>query len=386
MSRPTVLQIVPELHTGGAERTAVDVAARLVDEGWRAIVLSDGGQLVDELKATGAEHVDFPARTKNPWRMRRNASAIAAMVREEGVDLIHARSRAPAWSALWAARRTGRPFVTTYHGAYNQKSWLKGAYNSVMARGDVVIANSGYTADLIRARHPFAEGRIVTIHRGTDLAAFADPGIPERAMALRRQWGVPDGARVILQLARLTGWKGQAVVIDALARLASPPDCVAVLAGDAQGREDYVAGLRARVAELGLEGRVVLPGHCRDVPAAMEAADVVVVASIEPEAFGRAAVEAQAAGRPVIVSELGAVGETVATPPAVGDGDRTGWKVPPGDPAALARALASALELDVDARAALASRARAHVRTAFSLEAMTDRTMAVYRDLLERRS
>ncbi|MGX1306943.1 glycosyltransferase involved in cell wall biosynthesis [Amorphus suaedae] len=385
MSRPTVLQIVPELHTGGAERTAVDVAARLVDEGWRAIVLSDGGQLVDELKATGAEHVAFPARTKNPWRMRRNAAAIAAMVREEGVDIIHARSRAPAWSALWAARRTGRPFVTTYHGAYNQKSWLKGAYNSVMARGDVVIANSGYTADLIRTRHPFAEGRIVTIHRGTDLAAFADPGLPERAAALRRQWGVPEGARIILQLARLTGWKGQAVVIGALAQLASRPDCVAVLAGDAQGREDYVAGLRARVAELGLEGRVVLPGHCSDVPAAMEAADVVVVASIEPEAFGRAAVEAQAAGRPVIVSELGAVGETVATPPAVGEAERTGWKVPPGDAAALAKALASALDLDADARAALADRARAHVRGAFSLEAMTDRTMAVYRELLGRR-
>lgn len=385
MSRPTVLQIVPELHTGGAERTAVDVAARLVNEGWRAIVLSDGGQLVGELRDTGAEHVAFPARTKNPWRMWRNAAAIAAMVRAEGVDIIHARSRAPAWSALWAARRTGRPFVTTYHGAYNQKSWLKGAYNSVMARGDVVIANSGYTADLVRTRHPFAAERIVTIHRGTDLAAFDDPAIPDRAAALRRQWGVPEGARVILQLARLTGWKGQSVVIDALAGLGAGSGCVAVLAGDAQGRDDYVASLRARIAGLGLEGRVILPGHCGDVPAAMAAADVVVVASIEPEAFGRAAVEAQAAGRPVIVSELGAVGETVATPPAVAEAERTGWKVPPGDPAALARALGSALDLDADARAALAARARAHVRAAFSLEAMTDRTMAVYRDLLGRR-
>lgn len=384
MSRPTVLQIVPELHTGGAERTAVDVAARLVDEGWRAIVLSDGGRLVDELTATGAEHVDFPARSKNPLKLRANATAIARMVRNEGVDIIHARSRAPAWSAYWAARRTGVPFVTTYHGAYNQKSWLKGTYNSVMARGDVVIANSGYTADLIRTRHPFADGRIVTIHRGTDLAAFADPGIPERAAALRRQWGVADGARVILQLARLTGWKGQAVVIDALAQLHGHTDCVAVLAGDAQGREDYLASLRARIAEKGLEGRVFLPGHCADVPAAMMAADIVVVASVEPEAFGRAAVEGQAAGRPVIVSELGAVGETVATPPTVRDGERTGWKVPPGDPAALAKALATALDLDHEQRAALGDRTRAHVRSAFSLEAMTGRTMDVYRGLLGR--
>lgn len=382
LSRPTVLQIVPELHTGGAERTAVDVAARLVDEGWRAIVLSEGGRLVDELKATGAEHRDFPARTKNPAKLWANARALAEIVRDEDVDILHARSRAPAWSAYRAARQAGVPFVTTYHGAYNQKSRLKGLYNSVMARGDVVIANSGYTADLIRTRHPFAADRIVTIHRGTDLTAFAEPDVPERAAALRRAWDVPDGARIVLQLARLTGWKGQAVLIEALARLSDRPDWVAVLAGDAQGREDYLASLEARIDALGLRGRALLPGHCADVPAAMAAADTVVVASVEPEAFGRAAVEAQAAGRPLIVSDIGAVGETVASPPLVSGAERTGWKVPPADPQALADCLGTVLDLSEQERAALAGRAGAHVRANFSLDAMTGRTMDVYRSLL----
>jgi len=385
VSRPTVLQIVPELHTGGAERTAVDMAARLVAEGWRAIVLSQGGRLVDELKATGAEYVDFPARTKNPLKLRANARAIAETIRTEGVDIVHARSRAPAWSAYWAAQRTDTPFVTTYHGAYNQNSRLKGLYNSVMARGDVVIANSGYTADLILERHPVAAGRIVTIHRGTDLAAFDEPDVPSRAAALRAAWGVPEGARIILHLARLTGWKGQGVLIDALGQLDAHRDCVVVLAGDAQGREDYLASLKERFHALGLDGRVLLPGHCADVPAAMAAADAVVVASVEPEACGRAGGAAQAAGRPLIVSDLGAVVETVASPPLVADGERTGWKVPPGDAQALAACLDGVLDLDAESRAALAARARAHVRQIFSLDAMTDQTMDVYRSLLQAR-
>ncbi|MDQ0314654.1 glycosyltransferase family 4 protein [Amorphus orientalis] len=385
MPSPTILQIVPELETGGAERTAVDVAERIVAEGWRAIVLSEGGRLVDELKSTGAEYREFPAKTKNPWRMWRNAAAIADLIEAEGVDIVHARSRAPAWSALIAARRTGRPFVTTYHGAYNQKSRLKGYYNSVMARGDVVIANSGYTADLIRSRHDVGDRRIVVIHRGTDMRAFQDPSVADRAEALRTEWAVPAGKRVILQLARLTGWKGQRVTIDALARLSERDDWVGVLAGDAQGREAYLNDLRTRIRDHGLEGRVLLPGHCTDVPAAMAFADTVVVASTEPEAFGRAAVEAQIAGRPVVVSDLGAVTETVLAPPAVGEDARTGWKVPPGDPQALAAALEEVLNLDPDRRASLAERARSHVATRFSLEAMTERTLDVYRGLLAER-
>ncbi len=386
-TKPTVLQIVPALETGGAERTAVDVADALVRAGWRALVVSAGGRLVADVLAAGAEHVEFAAASKNPATVLANALRLYRIIRDEAVDIIHARSRAPAWSALLAARWAGIPFVTTYHGAYTQNGRLKALYNSVMARGDVVIANSAYTARLIAERRPAAAGRIKVIHRGTDLDGFAEGAVSqERVDILRRAWGLSGSGPVILQLARLTGWKGQPVLIDALARIAGEEnrDWVAVLAGDAQGRDGYVDELQSQIAAAGLTGRIRLVGHCADTQAAMALADIAVVASTEPEAFGRAAVEAQAAGVPVIVSDLGAVCETVLAPPEVDSAERTGWRVPAGDPGALAESLTEVLGLDDPARASLARRAGEHVAAAFSLAAMTDATIGQYRRLLRR--
>lgn len=381
----TVLQIVPALDAGGAERTAVDVAAALVGAGARAIVATSGGRLVEELRAAGAEWLPFPAATKNPARILWNAERLRRLIAREDVAIVHARSRAPAWSGLLAAWRAGVPFVTTYHGAYKPGGALKGWYNSVMARGDAVIANSRFTAAMIAERHPAARGRIEVIYRGTDLARF-DPGaVPAgRVAALRAAWGVAERRRIVLLPARLTGWKGQAVLIDAAALLRARgiDDVDYVLAGDAQGRSDYVAALERRIAGHGLKGVVRIVGHCSDMPAANRAADVVAVPSTEPEAFGRTAVEAQAAGRPVVVSDLGAVPETVLAPPDCAAESRTGWRVPPGDAAALADALAEALALDTDARAGLADHARAHAH-GFGLAAMTEATLAVYARLLE---
>ncbi|PTW62543.1 glycosyltransferase involved in cell wall biosynthesis [Breoghania corrubedonensis] len=378
----TILQVVPELETGGVERTAVDIAQACRARGWRALVASQGGRLVAELEAVGGEHIAMPLASKNPFIMAANAGRLAEIVRREQVSLVHARSRAPAWSALHAARKTAVPFVTTYHGAYGQKNALKSLYNSVMARGDAVIANSHYTAGLIRDRHGVSGERVTVIHRGTNIAEIAH--VPqERIATLRTAWGVDAGTRVVLQLARLTAWKGQGVTIDAFAALEPTlrSGCMLILAGDAQGRENYVSELEARIAEHGLAGRVRLVGHCADVAAAMNAADVVAVSSIEPEAFGRAAVEAQAAGRPVIVSDLGAVPETVIAPPQVAANERTGWRIAANDSPALAETLQEALMLDPAGREALAARARANAAR-FSLEAMCDATLAVYSRLL----
>ena len=384
---PTVLQILPNLEAGGAERTAVDVAAALVAAGMRAIVASEGGRLVPELLAAGGEHVAFPAATKNPAAMAMNVPRLARLVRAEGVDVLHARSRAPAWVALAAARRTGIAFVTTYHGAYGERSALKRLYNSVMARGDAVIANSEWTARLVAERHPWAAGRIVAIPRGSDLAAFAlGAATAERIAALAAEWRLPPaGARppIVLQPTRLTHWKGQTVLLAAMARLAAAgTPALVVLAGDAQGRDDYVGALERQIAEAGLVGKVIIPGHCADMPAALALADVVAVPSIEPEAFGRVAVEAQAAGVPVVASDLGATAETVLAPPAASADGRTGWRVPAGDAVALAAAIGEALALPPPARAALAARARTHVAARFSLAAMTNATLAVYDRLL----
>lgn len=385
MENRTVLQVIPALDTGGAERTAIDVAAAIVAAGGRAVVASSGGRLVPELTETGAVHISMPLDSKNPLVMAMNIKRLTTLVRDNAVDLLHARSRAPAWSALAAARITGRPFVTTYHGSYNQESWIKGVYNSVMARADNVIANSQYIASLIRERNPFAADRITVIHRGSDLTAFEDARISgERLAGLKTEWGLSENDRVILNMARLTHWKGQTVLIDALKKLRDDgvTDWVAILAGSDQGRTDYSKGLRAQIKANGLEGQVRLVGHCGDVPAAMTLSDAVAVASVEPEAFGRAAIEAQAAGVPVVVTDIGAVHETVLAPPECSEAERTGWRVAPGDAEALAGALRTLLILPPDERRAIRARARAHVAAHFSLKAMTDKTLSVYDALL----
>lgn len=378
----TVLQILPALDAGGVERTAVDVARALVAVGARAVVASKGGRGVAALEAAGARHAPFPAASKNPLTMAANVGRLAQLARAEGADILHARSRAPAWSALGAARLTGVPFVTTAAGIHSGTSAPKRFYNSVMARGDLVIANSGFTAAHIARQHGAPKGRLVVIPRGVDLAAFDPAAVePARVAALRAAWDVPEGAKLVLLAARLTSWKGQSVLLDAVARLGRE-DIVVVLAGDAQGRDGYRERLIAQAEALGLAARLRMPGHVSDVPAALLAAAVAVVPSTAPEAFGRGATEAQAMGVPVVASNHGAVAETVLAPPAAAADARTGWLVAPGDPEALAEGLAAALALGPRARAALAVRARAHVGAHYGLEAMTTATLEAYAGLL----
>ncbi|AMJ59024.1 glycosyltransferase family 4 protein [Bosea sp. PAMC 26642] len=387
LSGRTILQIIPELEAGGAERTAVDIARGLTDVGARALVATEGGRLVAELQAKGGVWLPFPAAAKNPLAMLINVRKLVKLCRHEGVELVHARSRAPAWVALAASRSLKLPFVTTYHGSYASRSAVKTLYNSVMARGDVVIANSAYTADLILAKHAFARERIRVVHRGTNFSAFAPAAVgSERVQALRKAWGVEPHQRIVLLPGRLTGWKGQRVLIEAarIMRDAGDTDTAFILAGDAQGRDGYVRELDQLVAKAGLEGRVRRVGHCSDMPAALLCAAVVTMPSTEPEAFGRVAVEAQAMGAPVVVSDLGAVPETVLAPPQVDPGQRTGWRVPPGDAPALAASLTEALALRPSARDALAQRARLHVERHFSLDTMVTDTLDVYCALLGR--
>ena len=381
----TVLQVIPELDAGGAERTAIDIAAGLAEIGARALVASEGGRLVGDLQASGGMWVPFPAATKNPIAMAFNVRRLARIAHNEGVDLIHARSRAPAWVALGAARALNLPFVTTYHGSYAGRSAAKRLYNSVMARGDAVIANSRYTADLVHSLYPVPAERLLVIHRGTDLTAFSAAAVaPERVDALRRAWGVQPHERIVLLAARLTGWKGQKVLVEAAAKLRERGhrDIAFVLAGDPQGRDGYVKELDRLIRERGLDGIVRRVGHCTDMPAAFLAASVVTVPSTEPEAFGRSAVEAQAMGAPVVVSDLGAVPETVLAPPDAAPSARTGWRVPAGHPGELADAIDAALALGATARDAMATRARDHVERHFSLAQMVTATLGVYETLL----
>jgi glycosyltransferase involved in cell wall biosynthesis len=379
------MQIVPRLDTGGAELAAIEIAAAVVAAGGRALVATEGGRMTDRIAAAGGRVVPFPAATKNPVELRRNAARLASLVRREGVDLLHARSRAPAWSALWAARRTGCPFVTTYHGAYAENGPIKRLYNSVMARGDVVIANSRYTADLVRQRYGTSPDRIVVIPRGVDILHFSPASItPERIAAMRRRWGLAPGTPVVLQAARLTSWKGQRILIDAFATVAAEGrlgDAVLVLAGDAQGRDAYAESLKQQAVATGIGDRLRLVGHVDDIAAAYAAALVTVVASVEPEAFGRAAAEALAAGCPVIATDHGAPPEIVLATPAVAEKDITGWLAPP-TAADLAAALRTAFSLSATERAEMGRRAAVDMARRFTLDRMKQQTLAVYDRLL----
>ncbi|MGE0630336.1 MAG: glycosyltransferase family 4 protein [Hyphomicrobiaceae bacterium] len=383
--KPTILQIIPRLDTGGAELATIEMAGAVVQAGGRALVCTEGGRLADRVSEAGGSLVVFPAGTKNPVSIWRNADRLADLVRRENVSLLHARSRAPAWSALLAARRTGRPFVTTYHGAYSENGRLKRFYNSVMARADTVIANSRYTAGLIRSRYGTPLERIAVIPRGVDLQRFRPDAIaPDRIAALRRSWQVADDARIILHAARLTSWKGQAILIDAVAALAAGDrlgNAVLVMAGDSQGRDDYLGRLRRQVERHGIAGQVRFPGHVEDIAAAYRTAYVTVLASIEPEAFGRAAAEALALGCPVVTTDLGAPPEIVLAEPAVPAAAITGWVCPP-TAAALADRLQAALDLSGGERAAMAARAVADVSARFTSDAMKKTTLEVYDRLL----
>ena len=381
----TVLQVVPALDSGGAEQTCIEIAGALTAVGSRALATGAPGRLVPAFEAAGGTFHPLPLKTKSPLGLYRNAARIAHLIEAESVDIVHARSRAPAWSALLAARRTGRPFVTTYHGIYGERSAAKRLYNSVMARGDRVIANSDFTADLIRTRYGTPTERVVVIHRGIEPDRFDPARFDDAAvMAQRRSWGVPDGAPVVLLPGRLTAWKGQETAIRALAQ-AGPdgrPDARLVLVGGDQGRDAYHAQLKALTAELGLAERVVFAGHSDDMARAFAASDVALSTSTKPEAFGRVVVEAQAMGLPVIASELGPVAETVVAPPHSEEAARTGWLVPPADPTALAAAIDEVLALPPEAKHTLAARARAHVLGSFTVSRMTEATLAVYRQLV----
>ena len=376
---PVVLQVLPALQTGGVERSAVDVAKALVEAGWGAVVASHGGQLVREIERAGATHVTLPVHSKNPLVMRRNVSALVDLARRCNADLIHARSRAPAWSARAAARRLGIPFVTTVHGTYNESNPLKKYYNSIMARGDRVIANSQYTAGEVLRKYKVDPARLIAIPRGVDVARIDPAAVSqERIIRLAQAGSLPDGVPVVMLPGRLTRWKGQHVLIEAAGRLAGTlgrDGFVCLLVGDEQGRTAYREELESLIVRHKVEGMVRLVGHCRDMAAAYMLADVVVSASTDAEAFGRVAAEAQAMGRPVVATDHGGSRETVLP-------GQTGWLVPPGDAVALALALERALSLDAGQRAQLAAAARENVLAHFTVGQMCAATLAVYADVL----
>jgi glycosyltransferase involved in cell wall biosynthesis len=371
----TVLQVLPSLITGGVERGTIEITQAMARTGWTALVASAGGRLVPAVERAGGRHIVLPLACRDPLTIWRNAARLTRLIRAEGVDIVHARSRAPAWSAWLACQRTGAHFVTTYHGTYSEDLPFKRRYNAVMAGGERVIAASRFIADLLVRQHQADPARIRVIPRGVDPVAFDPAAVGgDRMMRLAQAWRLPEGATVVLLPGRLTHWKGQGVLIEALPHLARPDVCC-VLVGSDQGRHRYSAGLIRRAQRLGVADRLRLAGQCDDMPAALMLADLVVHASTQPEAFGRVVIEAQAMGRPVIASDLGGPVETV-------EQGVTGWRVPPGDAPALASAIEQVLASPPAQRAAIGERARAAVLAGCTVSAMQTATLDVYREVM----
>ncbi|MGH6847720.1 MAG: glycosyltransferase [Methylocella sp.] len=378
----TVLQIIPGLEVNTMARAAIGIAAALGAAGGRALVACAGGQMMGELQAKGGVFVPFPSRTKNPLAMALNMRRLARLIAAENADIVHVRSRALAWVAYGATRLTKTPFVTTFPSAYQGTNSIALRYNSVLARGDVVLADSNFAARLAANLYPPAEGKTRVVHHGLDCQFFTPDAVtPVRVQAARRRLKVAPHERIVLLAAQTRPGGGHKILIEA-ATLLSRSGLAGVkfiLACDRVENSAFERGIDRAIAAEELQGIMYRTGHC-DMPAALLAASIVVAPATEARAFGDAAVQAQAMGTPVIAANLGAAPETVLAPPMVEESSRTGFLVPPGDAAALALAIARVLGLGATASGKLSSRAKKHVETCFSAEQMCAATLEAYVD------
>ncbi len=348
--RLTVLQVLPSLEQGGVERGVVEIDNALVAQGWNSIVVSRGGRMVKELKG---KHLKLPVDSKNPLKILLNAHFLKFVIKENKVDIVHARSRAPAWSAWLAVKGTRAKFVTTFHGTYGISNELKRKYNSVMVKGERVIAVSEFIKKHILDNYNVEQERIITIPRGADLNEFR-PDVEPAGLAL------PKG-KVVMLPGRITRWKGQHVFVEAMRGL----DAVGVIVGDVEN-QNYIRELEATLPD----NIIILPGT-PDLAPVLSNADVVVSASIKPEAFGRVAVEAQALGKPVVATNFGGALETVI------DG-KTGLHIPPNDALAMRAAIMKLLDSDGSMRGACIANA-----ANFTTEKMCARTLDLYKSIVK---
>jgi glycosyltransferase involved in cell wall biosynthesis len=384
-----VLVVVPTLHAGAADAGAIDLVRILKSSGHRVIVASCGGRLEDEIELLDAEFVRLDVESNNPLVMLRSAFALARIMREKHCDLVHAHGRAAAWSACMAARMTGVPLLTTWYKGFREQNAFKRLYNSVMVRGERVVAVCDQIAELIVERYHIAPARIAVVSASIDTARFdRDTVSIDRLDAIRRTWGVTPDTKVILVVGRMLRRKGHDVVVKAVHRLKERglKDFVCVFAGEDQGRTHFTGELWDLIGTTETADVVRLAGAVDDMPAAYAAATIVVSAAIQLEGLQRAILEAQAMACPVVVSDLAAGPDVVLAPPAVAEERMTGLRVPAGDEVALAAALIRLFSLTDSARAAIGARGRAWICEHFDAASIARTTLALYAEVTRARS
>jgi glycosyltransferase involved in cell wall biosynthesis len=380
----TVLLVAPSVDAGAPDAGTVELVRILATHGHHPIVVAGGGRMVPDVLAAGGDFVAMNVASRNPIIMLRNAMMLARLVRKRHCDLIHAHGRAPGWSAYLAARRTGVPFVTSWYKGFREQNPLKRLYNSVMARGDRVIAVGDQIAELIIERYGTPWNRITVIPAGIDLERF-DPARMSQARidAVRNIWGIQRDVRVILVVGRILRRKGHHVVVEAVRRLKEMGlrDFLCVFVGEDQGATRYTGELWDLVLATGTADVIRMSGPIDDLPAAFAAATVVVNAAIQPEGLQRAILEAQAMARPVVVSDLGAGPDVVLAPPAVAEDRMTGLRFSSGDSVALAAAIVRLFSLPQSARSAIGARGRGWVSANFGSAAVVEPTLRLYAEI-----
>jgi len=374
-----VMQVLPALVSGGVERGTIDIAAALIKNGHQAIVVSSGGGLVEQLECIGATHIKLPVQSKNPFIMWKNARSLIKLIFEHKIDLVHARSRAPAWSCYWATNYTKTPFITTFHGTYSHQNRLKKWYNSIMLRSDQTIAVSNFIADHIKKiylsphlnPHLKYTPDIQVIHRGIDTEKFNPEAITfKQTQQLKQQWGIPENKIIIMLPARITQWKGHAIFIDAISRLPSN-NFICLMVGDDQGKSAYREALDCAITTNNLKNKIKFVGVCNDMPTAYKLADIVVSASTDPEAFGRVACEAQAVDCLVVATNHGGSIETIAPSQQM-------LSCQPNNALSMTQAIETALSIKPEQSIAIQMQSRRHIEENFSLNKMCSDTLALY--------
>jgi glycosyltransferase involved in cell wall biosynthesis len=371
------MQVLPALNSGGVERGAIDIANFVVKNGYKSIIVSAGGRLEVFLKKD-VLRIKMDVNSKNPFVIFRNVKKIRALILEHQVDILHARSRAPAWSCLGAVKGTGCKYLATFHGTYSITSFLKKEYNKIMLKGSKVIAVSNHIKQHIKDCYKgvIADEKIEVIHRGVDVELFNQEKIyKEVKIGLIKKWQIPDDKKIIMLPGRITFWKGHEFLIDALSLL-KRDDYLCLFVGDFAAKTNYKRRLEDKIAKCNLQGKVKFVGTCNNMPVAYSICDVIVSASIEPEAFGRIAIEAQSMCKIIVATGIGGSKETVID-------KKTGFLVDLGDVKKMSSRINYVLNLDEDTRNKIGTSARKNVIKNFSNDLMCKKTLAVYQDLFK---
>jgi len=381
-SKLKVLQVIPKLGYGGAETGCYDLAHYLPENNCLSYIVTSGGELLKFVDQKKVKLIKLPVHSKNPILIIFNSIALVFIILFHNISIVHARSRAPAWSCLIATKITRRKFVTTFHGTYNFKNSIKKFYNSVMVRSNLVIAGSNFIFSHVKDNYSKYLGlkkKFLVIFRGINVDYF-DPSttLEVEEDDLLSNWGVNRDKKLILMPGRLTAWKGQEVFIEALNLVnkeLGPHSFNAIILGGDQGRDIYSKKIKRLAEQYRLTSQLKFVEHCKNMPLAYKLSDLVISASIEPEAFGRVAIEAQSMEKPIIASDIGGSNETIIN-------NETGFLFKSGNPESLSKKIVEVLNLDQSRLKSMGIEGRKNIIKKFNVEKMCFSTYSEYRKLL----